>query len=387
MARLARQFDFDVAEEAVQQAILEAITAWRRDGPPERPGAWLQVAARRNALDAVRRGQRQHDLAQRLPRARARSRHRRTAAAALRVLPPGPRPRGPARAHPARRGRPDHPADRAGLPRQRGHARPADRAGQAQDRGGGDLAERARRRRAGRARRRRPVRGLRDVQRGVRLLDRPHPGPRPRCGRGLARRCRRDRDAASRRGVGARGAADPPTRPRRRPVRRRRRPGAAARPGPVAAGTDAAISAGETRCSSAPRPARPGPLPAPGRHRRLPRHQPVVGGDRLAADRHALRAVARARPLARWCCSTERSRWPSSDPSRPPARSPRSRRWRTRSRRTTSSTPPAPSCSAGSAATRRRPSPTSRPWPSPTTRPSDGCSRRGCAVIPLTDGS
>lgn len=66
VAGLARRFgDFDLAEEAVQSAVVEALTAWRRDGPPERPGAWLQVAAQRNALDAVRRGARQRGLAAR----------------------------------------------------------------------------------------------------------------------------------------------------------------------------------------------------------------------------------------------------------------------------------------------------------------------------------
>lgn len=55
MAALSRRFgDFDVAEEAVQAALVEALVAWRRDGVPANPAAWLQVAARRNALDAVR---------------------------------------------------------------------------------------------------------------------------------------------------------------------------------------------------------------------------------------------------------------------------------------------------------------------------------------------
>ena len=68
VARLARRFgDFDLAEEAVQQAMLEALTAWRRDGPPDNPAAWLQTAAHRNALDGVRRAGRQRDLAARAP--------------------------------------------------------------------------------------------------------------------------------------------------------------------------------------------------------------------------------------------------------------------------------------------------------------------------------
>ncbi|KQW53740.1 RNA polymerase subunit sigma-24 [Nocardioides sp. Root1257] len=68
VARLSRRFgDFDLAEEAVQTAVVEALTSWRRDGAPDRPGAWLQVAAERNALDAVRRGSRQRALAERAP--------------------------------------------------------------------------------------------------------------------------------------------------------------------------------------------------------------------------------------------------------------------------------------------------------------------------------
>ena len=39
--------DFDVAEEAVQDALVSAVAAWRRDGPPPNPGAWLTVTARR----------------------------------------------------------------------------------------------------------------------------------------------------------------------------------------------------------------------------------------------------------------------------------------------------------------------------------------------------
>ncbi len=66
VARLSRRFgDFDLAEEAVQGAVVEALTSWRRDGPPDRPGAWLQVAATRNAMDALRLRDRQRALAAR----------------------------------------------------------------------------------------------------------------------------------------------------------------------------------------------------------------------------------------------------------------------------------------------------------------------------------
>jgi RNA polymerase sigma-70 factor, ECF subfamily len=47
--------DIDLAEECVQDAYLSALDAWVRDGVPRNPGAWLTTAARRRALDALRR--------------------------------------------------------------------------------------------------------------------------------------------------------------------------------------------------------------------------------------------------------------------------------------------------------------------------------------------
>ena len=47
--------DLDTAEEAVQDAYVQALRTWRRDGVPDRPGAWLTTVARRNALNLVRR--------------------------------------------------------------------------------------------------------------------------------------------------------------------------------------------------------------------------------------------------------------------------------------------------------------------------------------------
>ncbi|PRY34775.1 RNA polymerase sigma factor [Umezawaea tangerina] len=46
--------DLDTAEESVQDAYVEALRAWTRDGVPDRPGAWLTTVARRKALNAVR---------------------------------------------------------------------------------------------------------------------------------------------------------------------------------------------------------------------------------------------------------------------------------------------------------------------------------------------
>ena len=67
VAALYRRFrDFDIAEEAVQGAVVEALTAWRRDGTPDRPAAWLTTAAQRNALDLIRRRGRQEALAARV---------------------------------------------------------------------------------------------------------------------------------------------------------------------------------------------------------------------------------------------------------------------------------------------------------------------------------
>jgi RNA polymerase sigma factor (sigma-70 family) len=53
--------DFDLAEELVQEALLEAIEHWPREGIPEKPGAWLLTTARRKAIDQVRREARFRD--------------------------------------------------------------------------------------------------------------------------------------------------------------------------------------------------------------------------------------------------------------------------------------------------------------------------------------
>jgi RNA polymerase sigma-70 factor (ECF subfamily) len=46
--------DLDEAEEAVQDAYLQALKRWASDGVPDRPGAWLTTVARRTALNGVR---------------------------------------------------------------------------------------------------------------------------------------------------------------------------------------------------------------------------------------------------------------------------------------------------------------------------------------------
>jgi RNA polymerase sigma-70 factor, ECF subfamily len=53
LATLIRQAgDFQLAEDAVQDAFEAAVTAWRRDGVPANPGAWITTAARRGRSTA-----------------------------------------------------------------------------------------------------------------------------------------------------------------------------------------------------------------------------------------------------------------------------------------------------------------------------------------------
>jgi RNA polymerase sigma-70 factor (ECF subfamily) len=47
--------DFDLAEEAAQEAFAVAAERWPRDGAPANPGAWLISTARNRAIDRIRR--------------------------------------------------------------------------------------------------------------------------------------------------------------------------------------------------------------------------------------------------------------------------------------------------------------------------------------------
>ena len=58
--------DFQLAEDAVQDAFEAAVTVWRRDGVPAKPGAWITSAARRRAIDRLRRNRSVADRAERL---------------------------------------------------------------------------------------------------------------------------------------------------------------------------------------------------------------------------------------------------------------------------------------------------------------------------------
>jgi RNA polymerase sigma-70 factor (ECF subfamily) len=50
--------DFDLAEEAVQEAFVTALERWPRDGLPDNPGAWIVRTARNRAIDRLRRERR-----------------------------------------------------------------------------------------------------------------------------------------------------------------------------------------------------------------------------------------------------------------------------------------------------------------------------------------
>lgn len=56
VATLIRHFgDFEVAEEAAQEAFAAAVGQWRTDGVPEFPRAWIIQTARHKAIDRIRR--------------------------------------------------------------------------------------------------------------------------------------------------------------------------------------------------------------------------------------------------------------------------------------------------------------------------------------------
>src|SRR5256885_7685050 len=50
--------NFDIAEEVVQDSLVAALEKWPAQGIPDNPGAWLMTAARRRAIDLLRRDQR-----------------------------------------------------------------------------------------------------------------------------------------------------------------------------------------------------------------------------------------------------------------------------------------------------------------------------------------
>jgi RNA polymerase sigma-70 factor (ECF subfamily) len=60
--------DFDLAEEAVQDAFIAALEVWPERGVPANPGAWITTTARNRAIDRLRRRRRLRDKTEELAR-------------------------------------------------------------------------------------------------------------------------------------------------------------------------------------------------------------------------------------------------------------------------------------------------------------------------------
>src|SRR5258706_6680365 len=54
-ALISQLGDFTLAEDALQDALVNALERWEIDGVPNNPGAWLMTVARRRAIDRLRR--------------------------------------------------------------------------------------------------------------------------------------------------------------------------------------------------------------------------------------------------------------------------------------------------------------------------------------------
>jgi RNA polymerase sigma-70 factor (ECF subfamily) len=50
--------DFDLAEDAVQEAFVKAVARWPSEGVPANPGGWITLTARNSAIDRLRRDRR-----------------------------------------------------------------------------------------------------------------------------------------------------------------------------------------------------------------------------------------------------------------------------------------------------------------------------------------
>ena len=134
--------DFDLAEEAAQEAFAIAAERWPRDGYPTNRRAWLVTTARNRAIDRVRREQ---TLVAKTALLRLQEKAEghdgrddvsgRATRAGLHLLPSRARRRRPGRPHAADARRAHHRRDRPCLPGARGDDGAAAGAGQAQDQG------------------------------------------------------------------------------------------------------------------------------------------------------------------------------------------------------------------------------------------------------------
>src|SRR5204862_4956307 len=62
-ALISQLGDFTLAEDALQDALVNALERWEIDGVPRNPGAWLTAIARRRAIDRLRRASTQEHIA------------------------------------------------------------------------------------------------------------------------------------------------------------------------------------------------------------------------------------------------------------------------------------------------------------------------------------
>ncbi len=140
--------DFDLAEDAVQEAFVVAMQVWPERGIPDNPGAWITTTARNKAIDRLRRERRGTEKRAGAGGARAARRHRgrrargspidcrRPPATDLHLLPSGAGAGGAGRAHAPHARRPGDPGDRPRLPRLGADDGAAAGARQAQDQDG-----------------------------------------------------------------------------------------------------------------------------------------------------------------------------------------------------------------------------------------------------------
>jgi RNA polymerase sigma-70 factor (ECF subfamily) len=54
-ALISQLGDFTLAEDALQDALVNALEQWKKNGVPSNPGAWLMTVAKRRAIDRIRR--------------------------------------------------------------------------------------------------------------------------------------------------------------------------------------------------------------------------------------------------------------------------------------------------------------------------------------------
>ncbi|MCL4252737.1 MAG: RNA polymerase subunit sigma-24, partial [Anaerolineae bacterium] len=65
IARLISLYtDIELAEDALQDALVEALDHWKREGIPHNPAGWMMTTAKRKVIDRLRRHK---AFSQRLP--------------------------------------------------------------------------------------------------------------------------------------------------------------------------------------------------------------------------------------------------------------------------------------------------------------------------------